>query len=167
MIRNKAIFLALFIFVLVGCSQQNNNGSVTTNNVNSEAGESTSSSEGGSNSFKEGVTIDVSQYDNEEKYKPILQELEQNLNALVKKDKTAFEKGFVSQTEADANMFWIEDPETKYQFFGEPVIVDQESEPKRIDIQVQYRISKSNDEKGTTYNFIKNDQGEWKIKQID
>jgi hypothetical protein len=144
MIRNKAIFLVLFIFVLAGCSQQNNNGSAT---------------------FNEGVSIDVSQYDNEEKYKPILKELEQNLNALVKKDKTTFEKGFVSQTEADANMFWIEDPETKYQFFGEPVIVDQESEPKRID--VQYRISKSNDEKGTTYNFIKNDQGEWKIKQID
>jgi ABC-type phosphate/phosphonate transport system substrate-binding protein len=148
MIRNKAIFLVLFIFVLAGCSQQNNNGSAT---------------------FNEGVSIDVSQYDNEEKYKPILKELEQNLNALVKKDKTTFEKGFVSQTEADANMFWIEDPETKYQFFGVPVIVDQESELKRIDIQVQYRTSKSirNDEKGTTYNFIKNDQGEWKIKQID
>jgi hypothetical protein len=148
MIRNKAIFLVLFIFVLAGCSQQNNNGSAT---------------------FNEGVSIDVSQYDNEEKYKPILKELEQNLNALVKKDKTTFEKGFVSQTEADANMFWIEDPETKYQFFGEPVIVDQESELNRIDIQVQYRTSKSisNDERGTTYNFIKNDQGEWKIKQID
>lgn len=182
-IKTKAsiIGLAWLLVVGTGCSDQKPNAETPKNTDASvqeavqsphTAAERETDTSTGTDSFQEGVMIDVSAYKNEQQYEALLQTLENNMKAMVKKDAAAFEKTFLSPKEFESNRFFL-DTQDQYQFVGKPTITEQE-DIDRIDVGVRLR-SKVNGpemdedikETGIMYNFKKNASGKWKIVLID
>ncbi|MBB6019846.1 hypothetical protein HNR77_000907 [Paenibacillus sp. JGP012] len=168
--RSGICLLTLLLVIGAGCSQQNPDAGTPKNT--DEVGQSSPQKvvEKGADTFQEGVMIDVSAYKNEQKYKELLQTLESNMNAMVKKDAVAFEKTFLSQKDFESNRFFL-DTQDRYQFVGKPTIIEQEDKD-RIDVGVRYRVKGSEvgenfKETGIMYNFKKDASGDWKVIMID
>ncbi|WP_141502115.1 hypothetical protein [Paenibacillus luteus] len=166
MINAKILFGTVWIALalLLGACSQHENNNVAKDNINNAKSTVVENANPEKIAFHEGVTIDITQYENEEQYHSLLQTLQQNLKAIVQKDKAEFEEGFLSQAAVEANIFWIENS-NRYQFLGKPIITEQNA--YRIDISVEYRTSDDGKIKTTIYNFGKNDDGDWKITLID
>ncbi|GGH66744.1 hypothetical protein GCM10008014_47470 [Paenibacillus silvae] len=174
-IRSSIFLLAMLLVVGTGCSQEPNAETPkTTETPVNEAAQSPQTVKKGTGKdtevFQEGVMIDVSDYKNEQKYKELLQTLESNMNAMVKKDAVAFEKTFLSQKDFESNRFFL-DTQDRYQFVGKPTIIEQEDKD-RIDVGVRYRVKGSEvgenfKETGIMYNFKKDASGDWKVIMID
>lgn len=167
MIRQLIAGLLLMSVMLSGCAQDVNNSIDKTESGSSEEQGKEPAANIEPGTFKKGVFIDTSNYSSNESYKDLLQNLTDNLNAFVQKDKGKFEKGFIDQKSAESNLFLIEDEGVEYQFLGKPVIVEHPDNPERIDVQVNYKTNKDDQEKSLTYNYKKATNGDWKISQID
>ncbi|MDO3411573.1 hypothetical protein QWJ34_17550 [Saccharibacillus sp. CPCC 101409] len=164
----KISFLLMLLLstVAAGCSQQQNVPE-KAEQTSVPLVENKPSNEAGSN-FQEGVAIDISDYQNNESYQPVLKVLEQNMQAWVKNDKAAFEATYATKKLYEGDLFLI-DTDDRFRFIGKPTIIDRDE--GRIDINVQYEVESADTgqvkETGATYNMKQDAIGEWKIIQID
>lgn len=167
-IKATVILLSMLLVIGSGCTQQKPNEAVPKNTE--PATEATQPQQTATDTFQEGVMVDLSAYENEHKFTSLLQTLENNMKAMVEKDAVAFEKTFLSKKDFEDNRFFLESQD-KYQFVGKPQITEQE-DLNRIDVGVRYRVKKSGSsedfkETGIMYNFKQDSSGEWKIILID
>ncbi|RXZ77590.1 hypothetical protein EBB07_30230 [Paenibacillaceae bacterium] len=157
--KTYVVFVILFSLVLiVGCSAQNNKNTpeVTQTKQNNQL-----------TPLSEQITIDTSEYTDNVAYKPIITELKKNLAAWVELDRENFSEGFITAESAEQHYFLLAPPFNNLHFQGKITIVEFDDNPDRVDVNVQYKEQSNNEERSYTYNFGKNEQGEWKITQID
>lgn len=167
-VKVNIILLSMFLVIGRGCTQQNTSETVPKNTES--ATQTTQPQQAATDTFQEGVMVDVSPYENEQKYTALLQTLENNMKAMVEKDAAAFEKTFLSKKDFEDNQFFLE-TQDQYQFVGKLQITEQE-DINRIDVGVRYRVKRSGSsedfkETGIMYNFKQDSSGEWKIILID
>lgn len=118
--------------------------------------------------FKEGIFVDLTKYKEEVKEEEILEVIKSNLESLITDDQQQYRESFLTDKNADPNMFWF-DSTDKYQFNE---IESIEHYPDQGSIHV-YVLGNSQSSDGTInaikmmYAFKKSDEGQWKIYTID
>lgn len=118
--------------------------------------------------FKEGIFIDFVKYKEEFKEEQILEVIKSNLESLITDNQEQFRESFLTEKNADPNMFWFDSPD-KFQLIE---IESIEHYPEKGNIHI-YVIGSSQSSDGTIsplkmmYAFRKSDEGQWKIYTID
>jgi hypothetical protein len=173
--RKQLILLVAMVVVLTAC------GNNTTDRSNSKIDDNQNTLEVQSTvqvaletpevsiePFIEGDFIDFVKYKEEVKEEQILEVIKSNLESLMTDNQEQFRESFLTEKNADPNMFWFDNSD-KFQLNE---IESIEHYPEKGNIHI-YVIGSSQSSDGTIsalkmmYAFKKSDEGQWKIYTID
>ncbi|MFC7679945.1 hypothetical protein [Paenibacillus sp. GCM10028914] len=173
--NRKQLIMVVMVVVLAACG--NNTADVTNSTIEDKQSELEVESrdtttpetvEVFTEPFKEGIFVDFAKYKEAVKEEQILEVLKSNFESLITDNEEQFRNSFLTEKNADPNMFWFESPD-QFQFIE---IESIEHYPEKGNIHI-YVIGNSQPPDGTIspmkmmYAFRKSDAGQWKIYTID